>query len=403
MNTRLLSKGLISGLMLAWLLPAHAGEMRAVVDPIATMSAKPVAQAPTPQGLATSPGPVPVIVRSAYGGRIFGFDIDQGGTHGLLTEAQTLDNGDVLAAVEKFDQRTGRIVRIVEVTEGDDDFVTLGIVDDNVGLVMRERPGGLRTFGVLMPPNADKFTRPWTPPITSHHIIESVSRSQGSHRAAAYAYDNSSAFESLVFNTNVGANTFGTPIVMTDPSFMTGLVPMLAYNSVTDQALLGIQTLGEPFVGPTLALVDFGSGTTQIFSGVGLGNVNGMAVDSATNIACTTTEIDFSVQFYDLSTQSGFSQFLPGAISQFYSGADVALDPINHLFLVAQPNSSTDPGASSIYVYDEQGTLLDAIGGFHFANAGSVVFAHIALNPAERIGYVDGPDPNVTELQKFTY
>ena len=403
MNTRLLSKGLISGLMLAWLLPAHAGEMRAVVDPIATVSAKPVAQAPTPQGLATSPGPVPVIVRSAYGGRIFGFDIDQGGTHGLLTEAQTLDNGHVLAAVEKFDQRTGRIVRIVEVTEGDDDFVTLGIVDDNVGLVMRERPGGQRTFAVLMPPNADKFTRPWTPPITSHHIIESVSRSQGSHRAAAYAYDNSSAFESLVFNTNVGANTFGTPIVMTDPSFMTGLVPMLAYNSVTDQALLGIQTLGEPFVGPTLALVDFGSGTTQIFSGVGLGNVNGMAVDSATNIACTTTEIDFSVQFYDLSTQSGFSQFLPGAISQFYSGADVALDPINHLFLVAQPNSSTDPGASSIYVYDEQGTLLDAIGGFHFANAGSVVFAHIALNPAERIGYVDGPDPNVTELQKFTY
>ena len=355
-------------------------------------------------GLVSTPGAWPVIVHSAYGGRIFGFDIDQEGTEGLLSEAQVLDNGHVLAAVEKFDLRTGRIVHIVAVTEtADEDFLTLGIVNDNVGLVMHERSGGTRTFGVLMPPNADKFTRPWTPPITSHHIVESLSRNQGSALAAVYAYDNSENFEPVVFSTNVGANTFGTPVVMTDSSFMTGLVPEVAYNTQTNQALLGIQALGNPFIAPTMALVDLGSGATQIFSGVGLGNVNGMAIDSGTNIACTTTEIDFSVQFYDLATQSGFSQFLPGGLSQFHSGADVAVDPVHHLFLVAQPNSSTDPGASSIYVYDEQGTLLESIGGFHFANAGSVVFMHIALNPRQRFGFVDGPDPNVTELQRFTY
>jgi len=29
--------------------------------------------------------------------------------------------------------------------------------------------------------------------------------------------------------------------------------------------------------------------------------------------------------------------------------------------------------------------------------------AHIALNPRKRIGFVDGPDPGVTQIQSFTY
>ena len=142
--------------------------------------------------------------------------------------------------------------------------------------------------------------------------------------------------------------TFGPLIVMTDPSFQTGLVPKLAYDEATKKALLGIQTIGNPFIPPTFALVDVANGATTVFGGVGQGDVNGLAIDSGTNIACTTTEIDFSVQFYDLATLSGTSQPLPGATNQFYSGADVAVDPIHHLFLVAQPNSSTSPGESSI-------------------------------------------------------
>jgi hypothetical protein len=41
---------------------------------------------------------------------------------------------------------------------------------------------------------------------------------------------------------------FGTPVVMTDSSFTTGLVSEVAYNPVTNQALLGIQAIGNPFV-----------------------------------------------------------------------------------------------------------------------------------------------------------
>ena len=44
-------------------------------------------------------GPTGVIVHSQFGGQIFGFDIDQNGTEGLLTEAKTVSGGRVVAAV----------------------------------------------------------------------------------------------------------------------------------------------------------------------------------------------------------------------------------------------------------------------------------------------------------------
>ena len=358
-----------------------------------------------------SPGPVPglrpIIVHSQFGGQIFGFDIDSRGTEGILAEAHTLDDGNVLAAVETFDQRTGEIISVVAQTKSQDDFVVLGVVGHSVGLVELEHEVSFlhlrRTFSVLNPLSVNHFTGRWTPPIDEDHIIEAVSRQRDSDVVAVYAYDNSENFQPQVFSANVAAGTFGPVIALTDDNFGTGLIPKLAYNNRTGQAVLGLQTLGNPFVPPKITLVDLRNGETTIFDGVGLGDVNGLAVDSATNIACSTTEIDFSVQFYDLTTQTGFSEFLPNADNQFYSGADVEVDPIHHLFLVAQPNSSTAPGTSSIHVYDEQGTLIESIDGFHFSNAGNVIAAHIAINPQQRFGYVDGPDAGVTQLQAFNY
>jgi hypothetical protein len=109
------------------------------------------------------------------------------------------------------------------------------------------------------------------------------------------------------------------------------------------------------------------------------------------------------MQFYDLATLTGFSQPLPGATNQLFSGADVAVDPIHHLFLVAQPISSTSPSGSSIHVYDEDGTLVESLDGFNFSNAGNVVGMRIALHPRWRYGFVDGPDPGVSQIQSFFY
>lgn len=359
----------------------------------------------------SSPGPAPVlapvIVNTRLGGRIFGFDIDPDGTEGILSEAQTQEDGTVLAAVETFDQRTGAILAIVAQRTTQDDFVTLGVVGHHVGLVEYEHEIAFldveRTFPKLDPLTANHFTGRWQPPIDDHHLIEAVSRNHGTNTFVAYAYDNSESFEPQVFSSNLTDGTFGPLIVMTDSSFQTGLVPKLAYNESTKKALLGIQTIGNPFIPPTFALVDVGNGQTTMFGGVGQGDVNGLAIDSAMNVACATTEIDFSVQFYDLATLSGTSQPLPGATNQLFSGADVAVDPIHHLFLVAQPISSTSAGDSSIYVYDTSGTLIESLHGFHFSNASNVVAMHIALHPRWRYGFVDGPDPGVSQIQSFVY
>jgi hypothetical protein len=54
---------------------------------------------------------------------------------------------------------------------------------------------------------------------------------------------------------------------------------------------------------PVLALVDLTTGNVSEFDGLpgpppfGAGTVNGIAVDSDDGIACTTTELDFRVEF----------------------------------------------------------------------------------------------------------
>lgn len=352
-------------------------------------------------------GPNGVIVQDMFGGQIFGFDIDQAGTEGILTEAQTMDNGKVLAAVETFDQATGAIIKVIKMTETQDDFITLGVVGRSTGLVEREHVVSflnvVRSFKVLDPLRKNRFTGTWTPPIDTGHLVAAVSRNQGVHNVAVFAEDVTSNFEPVVFSSDVEANTFGPVITITDQDFTSGGNPPMAYNSATNQAVLGHPMLGNPFVPGRIATVDLTTGTFTKFTGVGLGDVNGLAVDPVTNTACTTTEIDFSVEFYDLTTQTGFAQPLPNATNQFNSGADVQFDPINRLFLVAQPNSTTAASGSSIHVYDVAGNLIESIDGLNFSNAFNVVPAHIALNPSNRTGFVDGPDEGVTQLQGFNY
>src|SRR6266704_3921715 len=66
-------------------------------------------------------GPGSVIVHSQFGGQIFGFDIDPNGNEGILSESKSLSGGRYLAAVETFDQTTGAIIKVVSMTETQDD------------------------------------------------------------------------------------------------------------------------------------------------------------------------------------------------------------------------------------------------------------------------------------------
>lgn len=349
-----------------------------------------------------------VLVHTKFGGQVFGFDIDQNGTEGVLSEAKTLSGGLVLAAVETFDQKTGNIIAVVAMTQTSDDFLTQGVVGNSVGLIEHEIATGLfrvtRKYQVINPLSSNQLTTFWTPPIGSQDIIMpgGVSRSQGVPNVAVFVYDNSGHFTPHVFSSNVGANTFGPVTKITDSNDFGSTPPPIAYDGVTNQAILG----GGPgcfLCRPVIGLVDLTNATFSKFTGTGFGFINGIAVDSADGIFVTTTEDDAAVEFYNLSSQTGFTVTLPNSGGQqFYSGADVEFDPIHKWFFVAQPNSSVSSG-STIYIYDTQGNLLRNLNGFNFSNSFNVVGTHIALNPSKRLGFVDGPDQGVTELQQFVY
>jgi hypothetical protein len=158
---------------------------------------------------------------------------------------------------------------------------------------------------------------------------------------------------------------------------------------------------------PVIWTVDLKSGKKTHFSGVscpgsvGCGYANGIGYDSSTGIACTTTELDAGVEFYNVAKQTGTRVQLPNNASQLSAGAFVANDAVHGLFLVAQPVSSTSGSGSSIQVYNESGTLEESINGFSFSDASTVIPVRISINPTSRTGWVNGPE--VDQLQEFSY
>ena len=213
------------------------------------------------------------LVHSKFGGQIFGFDIDQNGTEGVLTEAKDIAGGKVLAAVETFDQASGKILNVVSKIASKDDFLTLGVVGTSVGFVEREHVQNIfvskRIYEELNPLDLNKFTGKWTPPLVADDIILGVSRNQGSPNTAILAFHNDGkTFTSFVFTSNVGANTFEPLVTLTDTVFGFDNGPQVAYDSLTNQIVVASSdgAVGGP--PPKLALVDATTGTVTEFTGI---------------------------------------------------------------------------------------------------------------------------------------
>ena len=350
-------------------------------------------------------GPGTVVVRTALGGFILGYDIDPEGTEGILSEAFSLPDGHSNVAVETFDQRTGAIIQVIrQQSDTKNDFATLGVLGTHVALTEFEHVKGLfvdrRSYLVSNPVDANRFTGRWTPPFGGvEDIITATSSSLGSANAAFMGMHNVvDDFASYVFVSNVGTNTSGPVFAIGDPIFNWSNSPVMAYDAANNRAVLG-GSRGCYGCPTTIATLDLATGALAKFGGRGRGFVNGIAFDSTTGIACTTTEDDFSVEFYDLVHGTSRIVRLPGATNQLQSGGAVAVDPIHGLFLVGQEFSSTAPAlGSSIQVFDEQGNFVESLNGFSLPASP----ANMALNPSRRSGFVI-VTPALSSLQSFSY
>jgi hypothetical protein len=221
-------------------------------------------------------------------------------------------------------------------------------------------------------------------------------------------FDHDGADQAVFFTYDTSTNKWGKRIEFPKHDlFDIGFHIYAAIDPTTNEAVTGYlkRSRYNPHESPTIDIMDASTGKhLRSFYGVGYGFLNGMAIDPTTDTMCTTTTGDMDVEFYDLSSGKGKAVQIPvlfggGAET---NGAAVAADPVHHLFLVAQLNSTfSSSGGSTVIVYDEHGKLVEFINGFNFLELDSVVIPHLAVVPSKRMGYVDGPGSD--QLQEFTY
>jgi hypothetical protein len=398
--------------------PAWAGVLTLLLPACAAGVSPPIAAGPAAivRGRAVGLGP---IVQSAFGGEIFGWDIDQNGTDGLLTETVTEQDGSVINAIETFDESTGKITKVVQKVHrinADVEPVVDAIAGSDVGIVDVERESTRKAltrndrFDVLSPVSGEKITARSKPHQTIGMVPDFVTNNQASPSQIMTAFYRDKHGDDSVgmYTYDTLRNAWGNRIDFPSRFLFQNDEPnYAAVDSATNEAAIGYlqRSRYNPHESATFYIVDSATGKhLRSFTGVGFGFPNGMAIDPSTGTMCTTTTGDMDVEFYNLATGKGKAVQIPvlfggGAET---NGAAVASDPIHHLFLVAQLNSTfSSNGGSTVIVYDEHGKLIEYINGFEFLDRFSVVVPHLAVNPANRAGYVNGPNPD--QLQEFTY
>jgi len=381
---------------------------------VAIMAAAAVLNAPAPAYAGHAVG-LGNVLSTADGGQIFGFDIDQAGSDGVLASAQTIDEqGDVKVSMETFDQDSGAITKtFAKYTGQRNDYGVDGIYAGDVALVTHYvTPKGTiyakRLFEVMNPVTGNAFTGAWTPPIADIGI-QQAAENQATSTAVLFAIELKHEDNPVLLASDIARNTFAKVIKLDPNLFGVADAPQLGQFTAANEAVLALTpdagaVHGEP---PLNVLVNLKSGKINQFNGYNLGpfhagGVNGLAVDPNTGVAATTTELNAQVEFYDMVNQKGIAAVqLPctGDTDELNNGSGIAVDPINKLFLVTETYYCGTTQNGAIMVYDETGALIETITGFHFV----IGEPPPALNPGKRMGWAFGGPGGVSQLQQFFY
>ncbi len=356
-----------------------------------------------------------VVLESKDGGQIFGFDIDRSGRDGVFAEAQSIGiNGDELVSVEVFNQDNGRIKKQIARYQGPrNEYGIGGIFAGDVALVKHYvRPPGeifpKRKYKIMSPVTAKHFSGVWTPPIKDIDILQK-GVNQETSTSVLFGIALKKQDMPLLVVSDIAANTFSNVIMLDPDAFGLAHGPVMSQFTNASSAVIAYSPDGGAVGGaaPINAIIDLASGKVATFPGYNngafhAGFVNGLAVDPATGIAATTTELNSQVEFYDMNSRAkiGFVQ-LPctNNTDQINSGANIAVDPVNRLFLVTDPFYCDGSQGSAIVVYDESGGFVESITGFRFP----VGEPAPAINPVKRMGWAFGGPGGFNQLQQFFY
>ncbi len=353
------------------------------------------------------------VLTTQDGGQVFGFDINQNGDDGVLASAQDKPGG-VLVSVETFDQNSGRITRSFKRELGNrNEYAVDGIFAGDTALITHYvTPKGTiyaqRFYDVMSPVTAQRFTGTWTPPLKDIDVLM-AGTDQSAADSVLFVIELKRADRPNLLVSNIAANTFGKVIPLDPSLFGPANGVHLAQYTAANQAVLALSPDAGTVRGaaPLNVLVDLATGAMSQFNGFNngffhAGSVNGLAVDPNTGIAATTTELNSQVEFYDLKTRTGIAAVqLPctNNTDQINSGSNIAVDPVNKLFLVTDYLYCDGSQGSAIVVYDEAGNFVETITGFNFAIGEPAP----ALNPSKRMGWAFSGPEGFSQLQQFFY
>ena len=355
------------------------------------------------------------VLTTKDGGQIYGFAINQHGDDGVLASAQDSGgDGDFLVSVETFDQDTGRIVKSFAKYQGPrNSYQVDGIFAGDTALVTHfVVPNGTiyakRLYETMNPVTANKFTGAWTPPVKDIDV-QQASTDQDASSAVLFAIELKKQDNPILLVSDVAAGTVTKKINLDPGLFGLNDGPVVAQYTSANKAVIALSPDAGAVGGfaPLNVIVDLDSGKTQQFSGYNngefhAGSVNGMAIDPNTGVAATTTELNAQVEFYDIANKRGIAAVqLPctGDTDQLSSGAGIAVDPVNKLFLVTEQLYCGGSQGSAIVIYDEAGNLVNTITGFNFAIAEPAP----VLNPSKRMGWAFSGKSGFNQLQQFFY
>jgi hypothetical protein len=355
------------------------------------------------------------VLTTQDGGQIYGFDIDQNGSDGVLASAQPAAGDDsFLVSVETFNQNTGAISKSFQVQTGSvNSYSVNGIFAGDVALITRfvtppGHTGAQRLYDVMNPVTAEAFTGTWTPPLKDVNVqMAAENQSTSTSVLLVIELDNQDKPDLIV--SDIAANTFSNVIPLDPNVFGVCNSPYVGQYTAANEAVLALSpdcgaVHGEA---PLNVLVNLSTGAMTQFNGYNngpyhAGDVTGLAVDPNTGVAATVTELNAQVEFYDLANQQGIVAVqLPctGDTSQLNSGSNIAVDPVHKLFLVTETYYCSSSPAGAIVVYDETGKLVETITGFSF----SIGEPAPAINPGKRIGWAFGGPGGFSQLQQFFY
>ncbi|MBV8977601.1 MAG: hypothetical protein JO261_13335 [Alphaproteobacteria bacterium] len=355
------------------------------------------------------------ILTTKDGGQVFGFDIDRHGNDGVLASGQTIDaNGDVRVSVETFDQDTGKIVKsFAKYTGMRNEYSVDGIFAGDVALVTHYiTPKGTifakRKYETMNPVTGNRFSGDWTPPVKDIDVLQ-AGVNQDTSQAVLFAIELKKQDNPILLVSDIAAGTFSN-LIHLDPGLFGGADgPVLSQYTSAGKAVIALSPDAGKVGGaaPLNVIIDLSSGQMQQFNGYNngefhAGSVNGLAVDPNTGVGATTTELNAQVEFYDMAAGKPITFVqLPctGDTSQSNSGAGIAVDPVNKLFLVTDPFYCDGSQGSALVIYDEQGNLVDTITGFHFAIGEPAP----VVNPSKRMGWVFAGPGGFSQLTQFFY